>query len=130
MTRLARRGQCGMYQLHRSLTRGSVQEHLCVIEAQGSLGLIARAHVLLAESYLRTLTGAQLPPFRPDIEHSLAKAVTSCSRAEWWPQGRKAATLLAMARRVCGDEDGCQEAAKVALEFEECMQQTRSSAVV
>lgn len=101
-----------------------------MIEAQGSLAVIARAHVLLAESYLRTLTGAQLPRFRPDIEHSLAKAVTSCSRVEWWPQGRKAATLLAMARRVCGDEDGCQEAATVALEFEACMQQVRASAVV
>jgi hypothetical protein len=58
---------------------------LCVIESQGSLVLISPAHVLLAETCLRTLTGDQLPPFRPDIEHSLAKAVTSCSHSEWWP---------------------------------------------
>ena len=113
-----------------SCMHACLQDHLCVIEAQGSLALVARAHVLLAETYLRTLTGAQLPPFRPDIEHSLAKAVTSCSRAEWWPQGRKAATLLAMARRVCGDELGCQEAAHVALEFEACMEQVRAGALI
>jgi hypothetical protein len=45
-------------------------------------------------------------------------------------KGRKAATLLAMARRVCGDEDRCEEAAKVALEFEQRMQQVLCCGVV
>jgi hypothetical protein len=65
-----------------------MQDHLCVIESQGSLALISRAHVLLAETYLRTLTGGQLPPFLPDIEHSLAKAVPSKTGAKKLPRSR------------------------------------------
>jgi hypothetical protein len=107
-----------------------MQDHLCVIEAQAPLDVVARAHMLLADTYLRTLSATAMPAVRPAVEHSLAKAVTTCSRAEWWPQGRKAASLLALARRVCADADGCQEAAKVSLEFDECMRQARQSVLV
>lgn len=83
---------------------------------------MARAHLLLAESYLRCTLPADLAAFRPELEYSLARAVEACRKAEWWPMGRKAAALLAMARRVYDEDQGCDEAARTALAFDGCMQ--------
>lgn len=107
-----------------------LQEHLCLIESQAPLELAARAHLLLAESYLRCTLPADLPMFRPEIEHSLARAAEACRKAEWWPMGRKVAALLAMSRRVVGDVQGCDEAARAALAFDGCMKRSHQLVAV
>lgn len=101
-----------------------------MIESQGSLELIARAHLLLAESYLRCTLPNDLVTFRPELEHSLARAVEACRKAEWWPMGRKAAALLSMSRKVYGEERGCDEAARAALAFDGCMKQPHQCVAV
>eukprot|EP00892_Ulva_mutabilis_P000945 jgi/Ulvmu1/10851/UM007_0025.1 len=110
--------------------RALVEEHLCLIESQAPLELVARAHLLLAESYLRTTLPDDLPLFRPELEHSLSRAAEACRKAEWWPMGRKVAALLAMARRVLGDITGCDEAARAALAFDGAMERSRQVVLV
>ena len=107
-----------------------MQEQLSVIEGQGSLALQARAHALVADTYLRTAMPQHLPGVRSEVEVSLTRAVACCEAAEWWPQGEHAATLLALARHACGDEVGRNAAAEKAAAFAAAQKGASASIVV
>lgn len=108
----------------------ALQAHLCLIEAQGSLELRARAHYLIADTYLRSVTSQHLPAVRAEVEHSLTRAVACCDAAEWWVRGDAAATLLALVRRACADNEGAELAAAKALAFGEAAQRADRDVVV
>ena len=107
-----------------------VQAHMCLIEAQGSLELRARAHHLLADTYLRSVTAQNLPKVRAEVEHHLTRAIECCDAAEWWTRGDEAATLLALARRACADDEGAELAAAKALAFGEAVQSADRDCIV
>lgn len=94
-----------------------MQAQLGLIEAQGSLELRARAHLLLADTLLRAAAPEHLPAVLPEVERSMARAIACCEAADWWTKGEDAATLLACVRRAAGDVDGCEAAAHMALSF-------------
>jgi hypothetical protein len=98
-----------------------IQAQASFVEAQGSLQLRARAHLLIADSHLRTTTPEHLPSVRDPVEHSLTRAIACCDAAEWWTQGEEVATLLALARHAWGDAEGCVLAADKAAAFAEAV---------
>jgi hypothetical protein len=115
---------------HRLGSLPTVQAHLCLIEAQGSLELRARANLLLADSYLRATAPHHMPSVRVEIEHALTRAVACCDAADWWTRGEEAATLLAMTRRATGDDEGCELAAQKALAFARAMRIADTESIV
>lgn len=101
-----------------------------MIEGQGSLALQARAHLALADTYLRTTMPQHLPGVRREVEVGLTRAVACCEAAEWWPLGERAAALLALARHACGDEEGRDAAAEKAAAFAAARKEASSGIVV
>ena len=107
-----------------------LQERLALIEAQGCLALRARAHLLLADTYLRATAPQHLPAVRQQVEQSLTRAVSCCDAAEWWSKGEEAATLLALTRHTCGDVEGRDLAAQKAASFREARRDAAAGIVV
>jgi hypothetical protein len=107
-----------------------VQAQLCLIEAQGSLELRASAHLLIAHSYLRAATPEHLPVVHAEVEDAMTRAIACCDAADWWTRGEEAATLLACARKACGDAEGCELAAQKAAAFAKAIETADRNIVV
>lgn len=107
-----------------------MQEQMAFIEAQGSLALRARAHLLHADSHLRATPPEHLPEVMPTVETHLTAAIAHCDSADWWTIGAHAAALLALARKAAGDDAGCEVASQKALAFEDASAAADSDIVV
>jgi hypothetical protein len=94
------------------------------------LAVRARAQMLIAESFLRSTAPEDLPCVRSHIENALVRAESACAKAEWWVLGEKAAMLLAMTRRVCGDVEGSQLAAESALKYRKAVEKAQHSLLI
>lgn len=107
-----------------------VQGQLSLIEAQGSLALRAKAHAVIADTYLMATASEHLAKVRLQVEESLVRAVACCDAAQWWLQGEQSATLLACMRHTCGDVEGRDLAAAKALAFSQAQRQAAEKIVV
>lgn len=105
------------------------QAHLAFIEAQGSLALRAEAHLLLADATLRCSSPPELAARRASVERHLAEAQRCATAAEWWSEAERAAVLLALVRRVCGDGPGCGASSRAALDLHARAAAQRASCV-
>ena len=92
--------------------------------------LQARAHLIIAESYLRANTASNLANLKVPLELSLQAAMRACEASCWDSRRQHAASLLAMARRVWGDLAGSQEAAAVAVAMQESINMAAASLVI
>lgn len=107
-----------------------VQAQMPLIEAQAPLDLQARAHLLMAETFLRSTLPEQLHEVKDAVESHLLASIAACQMSGWWTKEVQVVSLLAMSRRVWGDSEGSLEMAGSALELEQKIASAQQSCFV